>query len=581
MHRHLSPRKATLSVLASLLLAPVLSLAGSPQALAAATKGVNNQQRVTMRNLVKDAQRAGHSRAITLSNLQSALSSKNLRNHSWLKGVTLSITTGGSTTFGQFSVYTLPSGGVGIATGGSNGSCILTYVSPTGSVNTWSSSTGTGTCYGSSAAMVGSGGTIPTGTSGPTATTQTVAPAAPTNLTGTAGNASVSLSWTPDSASNISGYQVYQNSVLVQTVTSPTSTATLTGLTNGTTYSFYVTAVDTSGNVSSPSNTISLTPTAATNLSTSSWTQLAPMTTPRFFEATAVDPNGYVYVMGGVAAGSTGGALSSVERYDPSTNTWSALAPLPQGMAGATATYSDGYIWFFGGNPAPWGANNPQGEVYRYDISANTWTQVATDPVPSVFASIAVGQHGNIYVVGGAGAKAPDVYTTNCYPLVHCQYGWYVRKYYPATNAFGNLSFLPQPLAFTSAVVDSNNKLTVMGGYNSNNVYQSAVLQYDAAAQSWSGIASLPAVRFSAGAGMDGSGNIYDIGGVGPTLPTGGNVIYSSTAEYNLSTGTWGTGPVLPAAVHDGGVVTNSSGQIYEIGGLTSTGVTGQLIRLG
>ena len=66
------------------------------------------------------------------------------------------------------------------------------------------------------------------------------APAAPTGLTATPGDAQVVLSWT--ASPTATSYRVYRGGVLVA---SPTATAyTDTGLTNATTYSYYVVAVN-------------------------------------------------------------------------------------------------------------------------------------------------------------------------------------------------------------------------------------------------------------------------------------------------------------------------------------------------
>jgi len=100
-------------------------------------------------------------------------------------------------------------------------------------------------------------------------TSATGAPGAPTGLTATPGNAEVGLSWTaPASASGPpAGYHVYEGTspgfTLGTPVTSTTGTnATVTGLANGTTYYFVVTAVDASGTVSAASAEASAEPIA-------------------------------------------------------------------------------------------------------------------------------------------------------------------------------------------------------------------------------------------------------------------------------------------------------------------------------
>lgn len=87
----------------------------------------------------------------------------------------------------------------------------------------------------------------------------TTAPTTPTGLTATAGNTSAVLSWTASTDNvAVTGYRVYVGGVLNQTVTD--TAATITGLTNNTTYSLTVTAIDAAGNASAQSAAVSVTP---------------------------------------------------------------------------------------------------------------------------------------------------------------------------------------------------------------------------------------------------------------------------------------------------------------------------------
>ena len=109
-------------------------------------------------------------------------------------------------------------------------------------------------------------------------TADTVAPTAATNLTVTGTTSStVSLSWTAATDNvAVTSYDIYMNSVLKTSVSSSNLTATITGLTASTTYSFYVIAKDAAVNSSPASNTANGTttiaipdtqnPTAPTNL---------------------------------------------------------------------------------------------------------------------------------------------------------------------------------------------------------------------------------------------------------------------------------------------------------------------------
>jgi fibronectin type 3 domain-containing protein/subtilisin family serine protease len=93
------------------------------------------------------------------------------------------------------------------------------------------------------------------------------APAAPTGLGATAGDRQVALDWTNNSDADLGGYGVYRKNAdgtwsLIETV--DVSAYTQTGLTNGTAYTYRVTARDTSGNESAPSSEASATPVDST-----------------------------------------------------------------------------------------------------------------------------------------------------------------------------------------------------------------------------------------------------------------------------------------------------------------------------
>ena len=115
--------------------------------------------------------------------------------------------------------------------------------------------------------------------------TATGTPGAPAGLTATPGNGEVGLSWTaPASAGGAppASYHVYQGTssgfTLGTPVTSTSDThATVTGLTNGTTYYFVVTAVDGSGTVRGTSGEASAQPLATAVLASATTTVPKPV----------------------------------------------------------------------------------------------------------------------------------------------------------------------------------------------------------------------------------------------------------------------------------------------------------------
>lgn len=86
-------------------------------------------------------------------------------------------------------------------------------------------------------------------------------PAPPNGLSATAGDKQVALDWANNSEADLAGYRVYRSGALIGSTT--TSAYTDTGLSNGTTYSYHVTAIDSStpANESGPSATVTATPT--------------------------------------------------------------------------------------------------------------------------------------------------------------------------------------------------------------------------------------------------------------------------------------------------------------------------------
>ncbi|MDQ7779968.1 MAG: fibronectin type III domain-containing protein, partial [Planctomycetota bacterium] len=100
-----------------------------------------------------------------------------------------------------------------------------------------------------------------------TPTTDTTAPLPPTGIAATPSNQRVKVGWLPNSEPDLAGYNVYYSSspwILANTSLIPPTTTqfTVTHLTNGVTYSFVVTAVDTAGNESEYSAIVIATPTS-------------------------------------------------------------------------------------------------------------------------------------------------------------------------------------------------------------------------------------------------------------------------------------------------------------------------------
>ncbi|OAB25537.1 chitin-binding protein [Paenibacillus macquariensis subsp. defensor] len=98
----------------------------------------------------------------------------------------------------------------------------------------------------------------------------TQAPSAPSSLSSTGQTStSVSLAWNASTDNvGVTGYQVFNGTSLVTTVSSSTLNYSVSGLTANTSYSFTVKAIDAAGNVSGGSNVVSVTTSAPVGVDT-------------------------------------------------------------------------------------------------------------------------------------------------------------------------------------------------------------------------------------------------------------------------------------------------------------------------
>ncbi|MGE0076386.1 MAG: endonuclease [Bacteroidales bacterium] len=189
----------------------------------------------------------------------------------------------------------------------------------------------------------------------------TQAPTAPTNLAASSvAQTTLTLGWTASTDNvGVTGYDIYKNGTLLASAT--TTSYSVTGLTAGTSYTFYVKAKDAAGNVSSASSSISVTttastsdtqaPTAPTNLATSSVAQTS-LTLSWTASTDNVGVTGYdIYKNGTLLATSTTTSYSVtgltastsysfyVKAKDAAGNVSSASSTVSATTSAATVTY--------------------------------------------------------------------------------------------------------------------------------------------------------------------------------------------------------------------------------------------------
>jgi N-acetylneuraminic acid mutarotase len=132
------------------------------------------------------------------------------------------------------------------------------------------------------------------------------------------------------------------------------------------------------------------------------WTKKADMLTARSGLSTSV-VDGKIYAIGGWKPGAQpdGIQLSTVEEYDPATDTWTTKTDMSIKRTGLATCAVNGRIYAIGGGGE---GVTVFSTVEVYDPLTDTWTKKADMPTGRVFLSASVA-NGKIYAIGGMNAN--------------------------------------------------------------------------------------------------------------------------------------------------------------------------------
>ncbi len=290
------------------------------------------------------------------------------------------------------------------------------------------------------------------------------------------------------------------------------------------------------------------TPTCPPGGSPGPWTQAAPVAIDHY--GGFMDSDGTFAYEGGGYSFSAGGTINQFGKFDPATNTWTPLAPVPDlTNAEASGVYAPNVnkLFVFGGDDPTTGTVVNTTRIY--DIATNTWSSGTA--MPDVRAFMASGYfNGKIYLVGG--------YSTG---NVDPSFGQ-VWEYDPVANTFNTTRMsMPATLGGPGFGI-INGHLYVAGGRDLNNTNLNTLYDYDIAANTWTTRANMPS-----GVNVPGSaviaGKLWVFGGGNPftgpgTAPTSGSKgvrawfkrLFSpdttnSLQVYDPATNSWTSGPTL------------------------------------
>ena len=258
--------------------------------------------------------------------------------------------------------------------------------------------------------------------------------------------------------------------------------------------------------------------------STAQWMQKADMPTVRSDFSTCV-VDGKIFVIGGslrLKMDEYGDqSLSTVEMYDPETDTWEGKTNMPTVRSNVSVSVVDGRIYAIGGS-----------KLKKYQVPR------------------------------GFGIESEELPT--------------VEMYDPATDRWTQKTDMPTPRKTKTCVVDG--KIYAIGGWSTDSEQSKleTVEVYDPATDTWAKAQSMNHARCSAAISVV-DGEIYAIGGIGwpPNRDLSGQYLsslYLSNVEvFNPKTNQWRekTEMSVPKAAHSTSVI---DGKIYVMGGYLQEG---------
>ncbi len=290
---------------------------------------------------------------------------------------------------------------------------------------------------------------------------------------------------------------------------------------------------------------------SSASIGSGTWTTLSPMNTARLAP--------FVTAIGGklyVAGGTDGGALGTLERYDPLTDSWTTLSSMPTARyQGGVAAVGD-KIYVLGGWNAPAGFI-PTTTVQIYDTVTDSWSFGPSMPILSSSGPTGV-INGKIYKhTAEHGFASPSQQ---------------LHVFDPVAGTWTALANLPADHGGGAAGV-VNDKLYVASGWRwqgGTTVADAQVHAYDPLTNSWSTLTTGPTARAGvAGAVLD--DHLFVAGGGNSTNP-----VLDVFEAYDVANDLWIALPSMPTAITGaGGAVIGDT--FYVVGGNDINGTTNTL----
>jgi len=297
------------------------------------------------------------------------------------------------------------------------------------------------------------------------------------------------------------------------------------------------------------------------------WQSAAPM--PLGVQEIYADVmNEKIYVGGGIPAEQENFSNQFVA-YDPQSDEWSTLAPIPAKRHHITISAVGGKIYGFGGFTGVFPDWLIQNTTYIYDDASNTWSDGPDMPVARG-EHVALDVDGKIYAIGGRIAGAPGAKSFLEYVDTNS-----VDVFDTKQQTWSSGTSAPTPRnSQAAAVIDG--KIYVVGGRQTQKdldgkmriVNVRTLEVYDPKADQWETKAAMPLAQGGlAAAAYD--GKLYVFGGE-QWFPE--KKLFSNAWVYEPEVDRWGPVPDMSMARHGLAAATIGS-SIFVFGGANKNGV--------
>ncbi|MGH8427956.1 MAG: carboxypeptidase regulatory-like domain-containing protein, partial [Gammaproteobacteria bacterium] len=259
-------------------------------------------------------------------------------------------------------------------------------------------------------------------------------------------------------------------------------------------------------------------PALAPSQSTAAWSAVADYPIPVLDNCAATDESsGTVYSVGG---DSNVAVTDAAYAYDPTSESWSAIASLPEGLEKPACAFIGGKLYVTAG----WDSSgNNNSTLYIYDPSSGTWSTGASMTVSVGGAPGYAVLSGDLYVIGGCGNSSSCPGTTG------------VEVYDPSSDSWSTAADYPEGISWTGCG-GTQGEVYCGGGVNAAGTGDTSdAYAYNPGSNSWTQIASLAYDNWGMSAIATADGHLLFSMGV-----TGGFATITNQGQsYDVASNSW------------------------------------------